>query len=240
MLDVINGEAREENGVAVYPHMYGDDGWYDFTPEPYQHGALELYTWTLAEHDLARVRTDEWVRFLLGENPAYPTETLRRDFETIRDRLAEGITNENLTPDTRLSDNPNPFNPATVASLTRLMLGGLSSGNAAFPLQARVRYFDPVRRRAGVPEDVAALVETMTAGETVIHLVNLSPVEARPVVIQGGGYGEHQIVEARIGEQRVPVEGAWCVVHLAPGCGGRVTLKMNRYANPPTLLFPWD
>ncbi len=240
MLDVINGEAREENGVAVYPHMYGDDGWYDFTPEPYQHGALELYTWTLAEHDLARVRTDEWVRFLLGENPAYPTETLRRDFETIRDRLAEGITNENLTPDTRLSDNPNPFNPATVASLTRLMLGGLSSGNAAFPLQARVRYFDPVRRRAGVPEDVAALVETMTADETVIHLVNLSPVEARPVVIQGGGYGEHQIVEARIGEQRVPVEGAWCVVHLAPGCGGRVTLKMNRYANPPTLLFPWD
>jgi hypothetical protein len=241
MLDLINGQARQEEGRTVYPHMYGDDGWYHFTPEPYLHGALELYLWTQGERDRARVRSDAWVRFLLGENPDYPEEMLRRDFGTIRQRVEDGIRNEMLTPDTRLSDNPNPFNPAVVRTLARLMLGGLETGNAAFPLQARVRYFDPERRRAGIPADVAALVEQMSARETVIQLVNLNQVEARSLVVQGGGYGEHRIVEARTDSGAViPVDGAWCAVYLEPGCGGRLTLEMERYANAPTMAFPWD
>ncbi len=240
MLDLVNGQAREVDGRRVYPHMYGADGWYGFAPEPYLHGALELYLWTQSERDLARVRTDAWVRFLAGENPDYPHEMLRQDFATIRRRVDEGIHREKLTPDTRLSDNPNPYNPATVSTLARLMLGGLQTGNAAFPLQARLRYFDPVRRRAGIPEDVAALVEKMSDTETVVNLVNLNQVEARAVIVQGGGYGEHRIVAAQVGDQPVPVDGAWCAVHLEPGCGGRLTLKMERYANPPTMLFPWD
>ncbi len=192
------------------------------------------------ERDRARVQDDPWVRFLQGDNPNFPAEAMRRDFETIRRKVAEGIHQENLTPDTRLSDNPNPYNPATISNLIRLMLGGLPTGNAAFPLQARVRYFDPVQRRPGLPADVAALVERMTADETVVHLVNLNQTEARSVIIQGGGYGEHQIQEARIGEVAAPVNGAWCAVRLAPGCGDRVTLRMARYANAPTMLLPWD
>jgi hypothetical protein len=240
MIDQINGFAQVVDGVTMYPRMYGDQGWYAYTPEPYSHGALDLYYWSMREPDLARVRQEPWVRYLLGENPAYPVEAMQADFATIRSRVDEGIHRESLTPDTRLSDNPNPYNPATVSTLIRLMLGGLPTGNAAFPLQARVRYFDPVARRPGLPEDVAALVERMEAGETVVQLVNLNQTEARSVVIQGGGYGEHRITSAAIGEERLPVEGAWCTVRLEPGCGGRVTLAMARYANPPTMAFPWD
>ncbi|RIK45449.1 MAG: hypothetical protein DCC57_16585 [Chloroflexi bacterium] len=240
MIDLINAQAKEVDGQTMTPRMYGDEGWYAFEPAPYAHGALDVYYWTMAERDRARVQGDPWVRFLQGDNPSFPEEVLRRDFETIRRKVAEGIHQENLTPDTRLSDNPNPYNPATVGNLFRLMLGGLPTGNAAFPLQARVRYFDPVQRRPGLPADVAALVERMTADETVVHLVNLNQTEARSVIIQGGGYGEHQIQEARIGEVAAPVNGAWCAVRLAPGCGDRVTLRMARYANAPTMLLPWD
>jgi hypothetical protein len=103
-----------------------------------------------------------------------------------------------------------------------------------------VRYFDPVQRRAGIPEDVAALVEKMTKDETVINLVNLNQTEPRSVIIQGGGYGEHQILSAQIDGNALDVNGYWCTVRLEPGCGGQVTLKMKRYANAPTMLLPWD
>ena len=33
----------------------------------------------------------------------------------------------------------------------------------------------------------------MTADETVVVLVNTSPLEARTVIVQGGAYAEHQI-----------------------------------------------
>ncbi len=120
------------------------------------------------------------------------------------------------------------------------MVGGLPTGINAFPLQARVRYFDPGKQRAGIPEDVAALVESMTPDETVINLVNLNQTEPRSVIIQGGGYGEHQIVSATIGDTELEVNGVWCTVRLAPGCGGTVTLKMQRYSNAPTMMLPWD
>jgi hypothetical protein len=71
-------------------------------------------------------------------------------------------------------------------------------------------------------------------------LVNLSQTEDRTVIIQGGGYGEHQILSAQIGDVALEVNGVWCAVRLKAGCGGRVTLKMKRYANTPTMLMPWD
>ena len=42
-------------------------------------------------------------------------------------------------------------------------------------LMARLRYFDPQRRRPGLPSDVAALVESLADERAVLHLVNLQP-----------------------------------------------------------------
>ncbi len=240
MLDQINAEARVEDGVTVYPHMFGDEGWYHFTPEPYAYGALDLYYWSLREQDRARVKDHPWVQFLNGENPEYPVAAMSKDFETIRRKIEGGVTKDTLTLDTRLSDNPNHYTPATIGTLIHLMLGGLPTGINAFPLQARVRYFDPIQRRAGLPEDVAALVEKLTPDETVINLVNLNQSEPRVVVIQGGGYGEHQILSAQIGDAPLDVNGTWCTVRLEAGCGGKITLKMARYANAPTMAAPWE
>ncbi len=52
------------------------------------------------------------------------------------------------------------------------MLGGLLPGKNGLILHCRLRYFDPVARRVGIPPDVAALVEKMTAESVPVTLVN--------------------------------------------------------------------
>ena len=86
-------------------------------------------------------------------------------------------------------------------------------------LNARLRYFDPVRKRAGVPEDVGALVSEITDTKTVVTLVNLSKTEARTVIVQGGAYGEHQLQSVTVDGKTTPVNSALLTVQLAPGSG---------------------
>jgi len=58
--------------------------------------------------------------------------------------------------------------------------------------------------------------------------------------VQGGAYGEHRLMEAAVNGRSVAVNGPALTVQLAPGAGGRIVLKMQRYANPPTLRMPTD
>ena len=60
------------------------------------------------------------------------------------------------------------------------------------------------------------------------------------VVLQGGGYGEHQVISYALDGKVTPVAASAFTVRLAPGAGARLVLKMKRYANQPTLSFPWD
>ncbi len=142
-------------------------------------------------------------------------------------------------PEKRLSDNMLGYNPATTAALIRLMLGGLPSGVDGALLNARLRYFDPARQRAGVPEDVSALVSEMTDTRTVVTLVNLHPTEPRAVIIQGGAYGEHRLESVTLGGKTTPIRSPLVTVHLSPACGEELVLQMKRHANPPTALHPW-
>ncbi len=65
-IDAVNSHSRVENGQTVYPHMFGDKGWYDYRPEPYRHGVLELYYWSMKEADRQRVPDSGWLAFLEG------------------------------------------------------------------------------------------------------------------------------------------------------------------------------
>ena len=103
-----------------------------------------------------------------------------------------------------------------------------------------MRYFDPLRQRAGVPEDVAALIHTMQDDTLSLTLVNVNQSQSRTVVVQTGGYAEHQCLSVTLGNKRTPVNAPWFRVRLLPGAGARLVLKTRRYANQPTLVFPWD
>jgi hypothetical protein len=241
-LDRVNAQAKVVDDRTLYPHMHGDEGWYEYRPEPFAPGALELYYWTLDRSVLALLPTPpQWIAFLDGDDPDYPERALRQDLATLRAHM-EAVRGDTTTPDTRLSDEPHGTNPAIVGTLTQLMLGGLPTGRAGYPLHCWFRYFDPARRRAGIPEDVAALVETIAADEVALRLVNIGPVRERTVVVQGGAYAEHQIMTVttdRADGGAVPVEHSHFVVSLAPGAGCRLTVKLRRYANQPTFAFPW-
>ena len=146
---------------------------------------------------------------------------------------------DRLPPEKRLADNMLNFNPAATASLVELMWGGLHPGVDGGLVNARLRYFDPARKRAGVPEDVGALVTEMTDTKTVVTLVNLNSTEPRTVTVQGGAYGEHQLQSVTMGEKTTRIDSPLLTVQLNPGSGQRLTFRMKRYANPPTVLHPW-
>jgi len=239
MLDVVNSNHKEVDGKTLYPHKYGDDGWYAFQPQPYAPYAQELYYLSMKEADRKWMPGNGWLNYLEGKNSGFPEQALAADFARLRQRV-EGMRNDTTTPDTRLSDDPMKYNPASIYALNQLMQGGLHPGHRGSTLFSRLRYFDPVQRRAGIPEDVAALVDKITADEVAVTLVNTSQVAAREVLVQGGAYAEHQFLSVVNQKETTPVNASVLTVKLAPGTGTRLTIKMERHAHQPTLQFPWN
>jgi hypothetical protein len=244
VIDHINGNAREIDGETKWPNAYGDhfgeEDWYDWKDKPFESGAMEVWYWSQNQDDVSRVEHNPWVQYLEGNNDAYPAAALKDALGRVR-RDMEEMAADTCSPDTRLSDDMNHINPAKTATLTQLMLGGLPTGRVGSPLYCRLRYFDPDNQRAGVPEDVAALVEKLSDDAATLTLVNVNQIESRTVVVQGGGYAEHEITSASIADQPdVEIGSSAFTVRLAPGCGAQIELKTKRYENRPTLTFPWD
>jgi hypothetical protein len=237
-IDTINANRRMTNGRYEYPRMYGDQGWYAFVPTPYAENALELYALSMREDDAKRVGDDAWLDYLNGKSPQYPERVLQQDLARIRARVA-GMRRDPTTPDTRLADDPMKFNPASIHALLALTMGAVHPGVGGNSLVARLRYFDADQRRPGLPDDVAALVERLTADEAVVTLVNVNQLDARSVIVQGGAYAEHNIVAAGAGSGSSQVVAPRLLVKLGPGAGGKLTLKMKRHANMPTFELPW-
>ena len=239
MIDAVNSHARTVEGRKEYPTMYGDAGWYGWQNRPWSVGALELWTWSMRPDDLARVEKNDWTAYLHGQLADYPETALRRELDELAKKVA-AFRRDPSTPQNRLADNMLDYNPAVTDALVRLMLGGLPPGRDGGLLQARLRYFDAERRRAGIPEDVGALVSELSDTRTVVTLVNLNATEARTVTVQGGAYGEHRIDAVEQGGATTRVGAANFAVRLAPGAGAKLTLTMKRYANSPTVMFPWN
>ncbi len=267
MIDIVNGNARTRDGRVEYPHMYGrldrleriergeslaglpahgPEGWYEFRSRPFAPSALAVWYWT---HDRSALDLLEemprWVRFLDGNDPTFAEDALAADLDAVR-RKVEGFRADAKSPDTTMSDDMNHNNPATTGALIQLVTGGLPTGRDVHALHCRLRYFDPERRRAGLPLDVAALVEAFSEDSVTVSLVNVSPIEARTVILQGGAYNEHRLDHVAVAElnggapsEAVATGGAPFAVRLSPGAGTRLVIRMARYANEPTFAFPW-
>ena len=241
MIDAVNAHTRQVDGRRQYPSMHGADGWYRWRSSPWNVGALEVWYWSQKPEDLERVGAapSGWLDFLRGQAHAYPEQALERDLEGARQRL-NAQRRDTTPPEKRLADNMLDYNPAATESLVQLMWGALMPGRPGGLLNARLRYFDPERRRAGVPEDVAALVSSLSDTSTTVTLINLSPSQARTVIVQGGAYGEHQLVGVTRAGSTTPIDSPLLTVRLDRGCGQTVVLSMRRYANVPTVRHPWD
>ncbi|MCX6951041.1 MAG: hypothetical protein NTV51_02470, partial [Verrucomicrobia bacterium] len=239
MADAVNSHARTVDGKKEYPTMHGADGWYGWQTTPWNVGALEVWYWSQRADDRARLGKNDWADYLEGKNPDYPTKVLQRDLASIGRKVAVFRADDSV-PEKRLADNMMDANPAATAALVQLMWGALVPGRDGGLMNARVRYFDPERKRAGVPDEVGALVSAMSDTQTTVTLVNLSKTEPRTVIVQGGGYGEHRIETVAQGGSTTKVGAPTFTVRLAPGAGTRLSLTMKRHATVPTVEFPWD
>lgn len=248
-MDLVIGAARTEDGRRLLPTMYGDprgyafDGppeFYRYLPVTYSDRLAEIYLWSMQERDLERVPLDDepWIAFLQGRNPEYPERALEQASAFIRERL-EAMANDRTTPETRLADYLLGIVPATTDALAELTTGGYFASGRIWVLHSRLRYFDPVRRRAGLPPDVAALVHELSDDAVSVTLVNVNGQEAREVLVQAGGYAEHQFTGADAGSASLDADSSVIAVRLAPGSGQRLNLRMRRYANRPGMSFPW-
>lgn len=238
-IDAVNSHQKNEGGQTVYPHMHGDAGWYDFTPQKYSVGAMEIAYLSMRPEDLAAAPGHPWLAFLGGKNAGYPEVALRADLARVGKQV-EAIRQDDSTPDTRLSDDPMSLNPAAVDSLVQLVLGGLHPGRSGSALFCRLRYFDPEARRAGLPEDVAALIDELTADRVSVTLVNVSQLDSHSVIVQAGGYAEHRFTSVKLGDKSQPLDGSHITIKLAPGAGARLTFTMSRFSQVPKMAFPWQ
>jgi hypothetical protein len=241
-----------------YKHN-GPPSWYHFTPNLHTDRLTEIYLWSMDRKDLERVpvansyasepdrsgyggpdRSAAWLGFLEGKVPDYPVRALQSDLSSVRRRV-DMMRNDETTPDTRLADYLLDYNPAATNALVNLTLGGYFARGRIWVLHSRFRYFDPVNRRAGLPQDVGALVEKLGADSATVTLVNVNPIEPRTVVVQAGGYSEHRFDSVRVaGGAETTIGGPHLTVRLEPGSGSRIEFKMARYVNRPTFAFPWD
>lgn len=248
-LDLFYDNKKVENGKTLLPQMYGDprgykyDGepeWYQYTDNLFHDRLTEVYLWSMKRSDLERIPTDTgWVGFLEGNNEDYPMDAMGADMEHIRERL-ELMRNDATSTDTRLADYLLGIVPATTDTLTQLTTGGFFSNGRVWVLHSRLRYFDPENRRSGLPQDVAALVEKLTDDSVVVTLVNTNQVEARTVDVQAGGYAEHQFTGVSWDGGSKDLDAPVLTVRIEPGTGTKLTFKMNRYANQPSLAQPWN
>lgn len=267
-MDNIYAQKKVENGNVLLPQMYGDPkgykyngspGWYHYTGNLRTDRLTEIYLWSMNRKDLERVpvastwqpdgqnrdgysgpnRGATWLGFLEGKLPDFPERALHGDLAWVRRRM-EMIRTDQTTADTRLADYLLDLNPAATNALVNLTLGGYFARGRVWVLHSRFRYFDPGKRRSGLPEDVGALVEKLGADSATLTLVNVNPIEPRTVVVQAGGYGEHHFDSVTFGGKSTAIDAPVMTVRLEPGAGSRLEFKMKRYANRPTFAYPWD
>ena len=256
---------REDDGVMKVPARHGDQGWFDFRPpDPY----LYIHLWYLSQNGEDRERLDErfpnrsgfkelpqdwgaskagicrptpWLMFVDGEHPAYPEQVI----ESTRGCMVQALDRldrDETDPETRECYHFQNLNPVVPEALVQMTMGTPSAIYNGGLLQSHVRFFDPLRRRAGLPEHVAALVEGVSADRVNLALVNTDLLEERAVILQAGSFAEHAFTEVQqVGEddtQQMTTNGKHLKVRLTPGAHASLRIGIRRFTNQPTYAFP--
>ena len=251
---------RETEGELCVPLRHTDAGWGDYRP---MSPALPLQLWQLsgADEDLERVCrlpnqegwTGElgvrgmgwgvgagWFRFVRGENPDFPENVLRAEYQEVC-RALESIRADDADSKTIYIQHWISRNPVLCSALVQLTTGAPYPVYHGGLLHARVRYYDVAAERPGLPRDVAALVDAVTEGGFRVQLANLDPQREKSVVLQAGTFGEHAFdrVRQEDAEEVVDLEGRWLRVDLAPAAGVTLEFTMRRFVNVPSYDTPW-
>ena len=133
--------------------------------------------------------------YYAGENPDWPLESLKADFQEMTHRMAFMRQDERPISEIK-GDDTYPNNPIIIKALQQTTMGTPQTIYFGGLLRATVRYFDINERRPGLPRDVSALVTALDKESVSVYLINLNPVEEQKLIIQAGAFGEHQFTQA--------------------------------------------
>ena len=195
-----------------------------------------------------------------GDNPHWPFKRLQAEYMYVS-AMFESMRLDDRDEATIIEESRWPPNPVVVKGLTQVTMGSPQPVYNGGLLRGQVRYFDAERRRPGLPQDVAALVDEMGAERVGFELVNLSASQTREVLVQAGAYCEHEFTDAKWEEESreglerhaglwlnnerswsqytVSVDGPHLRVALPPSTSVRLLCGMRRFQNRPTYALPW-
>lgn len=279
--------SKTENGHLVVPTSHGPDGWGEYGEFSVRGGPVHLvHLWHASmsqdDYDLvARVRSgsevdwneipeigdrggacSEYARFQYydGRLPDWPATNLRTDYKHVA-QMYEAMQLDSRSVHDIIADNNWPPNPMDVKALVQTTMGSPQTLYNGGILRATVRYFDPQRRRPGLPNDVAALVDSLSADRAGIQLVNTNTEEARHLIVQAGAFGEHSFTDVsfenetadydgvnpgqRVRADRIStsattrVNGKYFAVEMPPMTSIRLDCGLKRFGNNPSYAFPW-
>jgi hypothetical protein len=266
-LEMLWAKRKEEEGRILLPSRHGDDGWFDYRaidPQHFHvHHHIQQHYMSQRASDLAwmdevyparegfeTLRPDwpsfkggpcppnAWLAWIEGRNPDYPQRILAETREGIYAAL-DRIEADDADAEEIICNHFHRLIPIAPVGLIQMMMGTPTPVYNGGLLHTHLCYFDPVRRRIGVPDGVAALVDKVSGDGASVTLVNTDPVERRTVLVQAGMFGEHEFTWGQLdGGVRQDVNGQRFEVELEPSTQARLQLGMKRYAHRPAYGHP--
>ncbi|NJM06111.1 hypothetical protein HC891_07765 [Candidatus Gracilibacteria bacterium] len=180
-----------------------------------------------------------WQRFIVGENADYPQQILAAQWAEVTRRM-DRLRSDDGDPEHWDVHHWQDINPVHTEALVQLTCGGPQIIYHGGLLHVRLRYHDAQARRPGLPPDVAALVHDLGPEHVTVTLHNISPLNERRLLIQGGAFGEHLLDAAQdssSGDVWQTHDG-YLRVMLPPGRAVTLRITMRRYALRPSYAAP--
>jgi hypothetical protein len=264
-LDLLWAQRKQVDGVTMVPARHGDVGWFDYrVPDPLYY--IHLYYLSQSAEDLARLnevfpdrshfrdmppgfgrgkagvfQPKPWLAFMEGRDPGYPDRIIDATADVVNGSM-DSLDADDSDPEERHCYHFQKLNPVLPEGLVQMAMGTPAALYNGGMLQTHLFYHDPVRRRPGLPEYVAALVDGISNTHANLQLVNTDPVAPHPVLLQAGAFGEHEFTQATVtvaaGVSQQVVGNRHLRVELGPGARVQLKLNMKRFAHTPAYGVP--
>ncbi len=205
-----------------------------------------------------------WFQFIQGKLPNYPVEILKANIELIDTQLRKM---RSKTGDPRGWDTYDPatadevvgldlrvdgyqihawqeFSPIYFEGLAQMVMGAPMHISHGGLQHGKVRFFDAVLKRPGLPSDVAAVVDSLSATTIGLQIANTHLTQTRSLVIQSGAFGEHSFTQVEITldsgtREIVEIGSKWFQIELGPQAGATLSFSVGRYVNEPSYETPF-
>jgi len=203
--------------------------------------------------------TLSWFEYIQGRLPQFPKRILEANLELIEIHMNRMNSNsgdpknwdtyDDATADvkveldlTRVGYQVHAwqwFCPVYLEGLMQLTTGSpmhISHGGFQF---ANIRPFDGDKCRTGLPEDVSVLVDSISKESYSVHIANIGS-QVRTLVLQAGGFGEHQFLAVEIDGKRSEINDKYLSITLEAHAQAKLVFTVRRFANDPTYETPWS